>query len=271
MALWPLKMNCRVFALVLACAFIVGCTGTALYSKLSEQQANEVMAALLAQGISAEKAPTANAAEWQVKVGRGDIPQAMQILASRGLPRAPYVSMCETFKKEGFASSAIEEKARYQCSLQQEIAYTLSQIPGVVEARVHVALPERDPLGNETNDSSAAVTIFEQPGANVRDRETDIKVMVKDSIEGLGDVNKVTVKFYTIGSAQAQVAKQGVTGSKLALSGISPMTLGIAAVVVVLIGLLLGLVGRIRGRNTTAADKSAAATAVQPNGRIWNG
>lgn len=266
---WFVSIKGRLSILAVVCLFVSGCTGTALYSKLSEQQANEVMAALIAQGVTAEKVGTTNPAEWQVKVSQGDIPQAMQILASRGLPRAPYVSMCETFKKEGFASSAIEERARYKCSLQQEIAYTLSQIPGVVEARVHVALPERDPLGNETNDSSAAVTIFEQPGANVRDRETDIKVMVKDSVEGLGDVNKVTVKFYTIGSAQSQVARQGVTGGKLALSGVSPIALGIATAVVVAVGLLLGLLGRLRGRSPQVAGDAKQSTT--PNGRIWNG
>lgn len=260
----------RLLPVALACLLAAGCTGTALYSKLSEQQANEVMAALLSQGISAEKAPTSNAAEWEVRVGRGDIPQAMQILTSRGLPRAPYVSMCEIFKKEGFASSAIEEKARYQCSLQQEIAYTLSQIPGVVEARVHIALPERDPLGNETADSSAAVTIFEQPGANVRDRETDIKVTVKDSVEGLSDVNKVTVKFYTVGSVQAQVARQGGVGAKTTLSALSPATIAIAASAVIVLGLSIGLFGRLRGGGRGRMLATDAAR-PQPNGRIWNG
>lgn len=255
----------RMLALaLLACLLLAGCSRTTLYSNLDEQQANELMAALLGAGIGADKGQTTtqNGTGWEVRVSQGDFPRAMQVLASRRLPRERYVSMCETFKKEGFASSAIEERARYQCSLQQELAHTLSGIPGVAEARVHVALPERDPLGNETNDSSAAVTIYEQPGANVRDRETDIKVMVKDSIEGLDDPNKVTVKFYTLGTPQAS-RQPAVT--RMSIASFNPIAIGIVAGVVALLALILAFVARTRSRSAQAAAAQAAS------GRIWNG
>jgi type III secretion protein J len=253
-----------VVGALLACLLLVGCGRTTLYSELDEQQANELMAALLGAGIGADKNQSASQTGWEVRVNQGDFPRAMQVLAANRLPRARFVSMCETFKKEGFASSAIEEKARYQCSLQSELAQTLSDIPGVAEARVHIAMPERDPLGNETNDSSAAVTIFEQPGANVRDRETDIKVMVKDSIEGLDDPNKVTVKFYTLGAPQA--IRQTAT-TRMSIAALRPMTIGIIAGALALLALGAALIARLR-------RKPAPATAAAPqaaNGRIWNG
>ena len=162
---------------------LAGCSGSPLYSDLDEQQANEVTAALQGAGINAEKAPSPKKQGWEVRVGSQDFPHAMQVLHERGLPRARYASMCEVFKKEGFASSAIEERARYQCSLEQEIAHTLSQIPGVVDARVHIALPERDPLGGNEKVSSASVMIFERPGADLRYTETAIKVTVKDGVQ----------------------------------------------------------------------------------------
>jgi type III secretion protein J len=249
--------------LLVACLLLAACTRTALYSDLDEQQANELMAALMGAGIAADKAQTTlqSGTGWEVRVGKNDFPRAMQVLAANRLPRQRYVSMCETFKKEGFASSSIEEHARYQCSLQQELAHTLSGIPGVAEARVHVALAERDQLGNETSDSSAAVTIYEQPGANVRDRETDIKVMVKDSIEGLDDPNKVTVKFYTLGAPQASRGN----APEMTVAGFSPMVLGIAAGALALLALLFTLIGRMRSRS------AQAATAQGASGRVWNG
>jgi len=247
----------------LAGLLLAGCNGAALYSDLDEQQANEVTAALQGAGIGAEKAPAANKKGWEVRVGSNDFPHAMQVLHDRGLPRARYASMCEIFKKEGFASSAIEERARYQCSLEQEIAHTLSQIPGVVDARVHIAMPERDPLGGDSKVSSASVMIFERPGSDLSNTETAIKVTVKDGVQGLDDVNKVTVKFISMTAPVAVDIKPRATGITPALSSISPLAIGIAVGVVILIALLVALLGRVRSR-------AAAQAAPQPRG-VWNG
>jgi type III secretion protein J len=239
-----------------ACVLLAGCTNVALHSQLEEQQANEVMGALLAAGIEADKAPSPSKTGWEVRVPRGDFPYAVQVLSARGLPRAQYASMCDIFKKEGFASSATEEKGRYICSLQQELSRTLSRFDGVVEARVHIALPERDPLGGGNQDSSASVVVFEQPGANVRDRETDIKVLIKDSVEGLDDINKVSVKFATV---SAPTAGKPTGTVPVALSSISPLGIAIAAGVIVLLGLIVAFWGRIRAAQTKPATK------------VWNG
>ena len=248
----------RMLALGLACVLLAACGRTALYSQLEEQQANEMMGALLAAGVDADKGPSPSKTGWEVRVSRSDFPYAMQILNARGLPRAQYASMCDIFKKEGFASSATEEKGRYICSLQQELSRTLSRFDGVVDARVHIALPDRDPLSGSSQNSSASVVIFEQPGANVRDRETDIKVLVKDSVEGLGDINKVSVKFATVAAPPAQRAQGAVP---VALSSISPLGLGIAAGVIVLLGLAVAFWSRLRG----------AQQRQQGPANVWNG
>lgn len=254
----PSDLRALLLAFV-ACLLLAGCGRTALYSQLEEQQANELMGALLAAGVDADKGPSPSKTGWEVRVDRGDFPYAMQVLTARGLPRAQYATMCDIFKKEGFASSATEEKGRYICSLQQELSRTLSRFDGVVEARVHIALPDRDPLGGGNHDSSASVVVFEQPGANVRDRETDIKVLIKDSVEGLDDINKVSVKFATV-SAPPSTRPQGAM--PMALSSMSPLAIGIAAGVLVLLGLLAFFWSRLRG---TAQAKAS------PAGKVWNG
>src|SRR5690606_33548434 len=127
-----------------------------------------------------------------------------------------------------------------QCSLQQELADTLTRFPGVVDARVHVTLAERDPLGGSSQDSSASVAIFQQAGVNIRDREADIKLLIKDAVPGLVDINKVTVKFAEAPPLPARKA-QGP-----ALSSINPLTLAIAAGIVLLLGVLVAFWGRLR-------------------------
>lgn len=256
------KPNWRLMWLgLLACVLLAGCGGTSLYSDLDEQQANEVVAALLDANISADKLQSEDKKAWQVNVSNGDIPHAMQVLQARGLPRAHYLSMCDVFQKQGWASSAIEEKGRYMCGLEQELAQTLSDIPGVVNARVHVALPDQEVLSEQTRSASASVAIYQQPGANVQQLLTSIQMQVKDGVPGLDDVNKVTVKFYTVAGA-VPVAQRG-GAMRMSLSALSPAGIGIAAGVVVLLALLVAVFGRLRGR--------AGAEAKPAPGRVWNG
>ena len=248
-------------AVLLACLVLAGCGGAALYSNLEEQQANQVMAALLEAGINADKNPAADKKGWEVRIAEGDFPMAMQVLHSKGLPRRQSQTLGELFKKEGFASSALEEKARYIFGLQEAMRQKLLKLDGVVDADVSIALPDRDPLGGEARESSASVFIYQAPGVDLRDRETDLKVGVKDGIEGLDDVNKVTIKFFTVAAPAVgkQASRSG--GAMPALSSISPLAVAVTIGVALLLALAIAFGGRIRAR---------LAQPRQPP-RVWNG
>lgn len=250
----PRAWRAALFALA-AAALLAACGGKPLYSQLDENQANQIMGVLIAAGIDADKNPSPSKVGWEVRVAASDFPYAMQLLGAHGLPRAQFANACDVFKKEGFASSSTEERGREQCSLQQELADTLVRFPGVVDARVHVTLAERDPLGGSSQDSSASVAIFQQAGVNVRDREADIKLLIKDAVPGLVDINKVTVKFAEAPPLPAR-RPQGP-----ALSAIDPVTLALAAGVVVLLGVLVAFWGRLR----------AATQSRKPDDQVWNG
>ncbi|WP_101926137.1 MULTISPECIES: type III secretion system inner membrane ring lipoprotein SctJ [Luteimonas] len=254
----------RGLLVLLAAVLLAACSGgTALYSSLDERQANEMMGALLSQGIAAEKRPSPSKVGWEVSVAKSDIAQAMAVLDARGLPRAQFQNLGDIFKKEGFASSATDERGRYIHGLQQELAQTLTMLPGVANARVHIALPERDPLGGATGKTSAAVMIFEQPGTSVRDREADIKIVVKDAVEGLSDINQVSVKFATL-PALPDASQQSSGTAAMALSSVSPLAIGLAALVVVLIAVLLAFSSRLKARRV-------AATADKAPPKLWQG
>lgn len=196
-------MNLFIRFLVLSLLLcLTGCSNSVLYSDLNEQQANEVEAALLGKGLSAIKSRAEKGGGWAISVARKDIPAAMATLSNQGLPRWENPSMGEIFKKEGFVSSPTEERARYLHALSQELATTLMHIDGVVTARVHVALPEKHVLQNNVDSASVSVVIIQQPGVDLSGYETDIKAIVTDGVEGLSDVNRVTVKFF---SRQRQV------------------------------------------------------------------
>jgi type III secretion protein J len=249
-------------AVLLACLVLAGCGGSALYSNLEEQQANQVMAALLDAGIHADKELSLDKKGWEVRIADGDFPMAMQVLHSKGLPRRQSQTLGELFKKEGFASSALEEKARYIFGLQEAMRQKLLKLDGVVDADVSIALPDRDPLGGEARESSASVFIYQAPGVDLRDRETDLKVGVKDGIEGLDDVNKVTIKFFTVAApTSGKQVSRGSTAMPSALASISPLAIAITIGVALLLALAVAFGGRIRARLTQAK---------QPP-RVWNG
>jgi len=186
----------RAWVLAAAC-IAAGCSRGPLYSDLTETQANEVQAALLSAGIDARKGAMAKTKAWSVEVYRADLPHAMAVLSAQGLPRQPLRTLGEVFPKEGLVSSPLEERARYVFALAQEVEQTLLTLDGVVDARVHIAMPERNVFDDKSPSASASVVIIEQPNASLEARETDIKAIVTDGIEGLNDINRVTVKFFT--------------------------------------------------------------------------
>jgi type III secretion protein J len=206
-------------AIFAACLALAGCGRAVLYANLGEQQANEVEAVLLAAHVDADKQLAENKKGWSVTVAKSDFPQAMQLLKSAGLPAEPFESMGEVFKKEGFVSSPTEERARYLFAMSQELSHTLEEIDGVVAARVHIALPENDPLAEGKKSASASVVIIEQPGAKLRERETDIKAIVTDGVEGLDDINKVTVKFFTRAPGASGAPTESATPTVATLKG----------------------------------------------------
>jgi type III secretion protein J len=193
----PLATPKRLALLLAAAAILSGCTRTPLYTDLTETQANEVQAALLAAHIDAQKAAMTKSKGWSIAVAHDEIPRSMAVLEAAGLPRQSLRTLGDVFPKESFVSSPLEERARYIFALSQEVQQTLMQLDGVVDARVHIALPERSLLDDKPQSASASVVIIERPGANLEMRETDIKAIVTDGIEGLKDINRVTVKFFT--------------------------------------------------------------------------
>jgi type III secretion protein J len=211
-----LMRHVGIGALILAACTLAGCEKAPLYSSLSEYQANEVQAALLAARIDAQKEALVKSKTWSITVAHDEIPQAMAVLNAAGLPREPLRTLGDVFPKEGFVSSPLEEHARYVFALAQEVQQTLMQLDGVVDVRVHIALPEPNVLDDKPQSTSASVVIIQRPGATLESRETDIKAIVTDGIEGLRDINRVTVKFFTRRGPGALAAETGSHTTALA-------------------------------------------------------
>jgi len=153
----------------------------------------------LSSDIEAEKKPL-DEKSWRVLVPQEKMAAALDLLRLHGLPQEKYLTLGEVFKKEGLVSTPSEERIRYIYAVSQELSNTLTQIDGVVSARVHVVIPANDPLSPTLKPSSASVFIKHRPDADLQSIAPAVKNLVMRGIEGLTYVeHRVSLKNYVIG------------------------------------------------------------------------
>jgi len=184
----------RLIPAVLCLVLLAGCGEQDLYTGLSQRQANEMTALLRNAGIAADKQGR-EGSTFAVVAPKARFSDAIEVLRASGYPRDGYDTLGQVFKKEGFVSSPLEERARLSHALSQEIASTIASIDGVVVARVHLSVPERDPLADKAPPSSASVFIKHRPGVDLNARLGQIKALVVNALPGLSYDN-VTVALF---------------------------------------------------------------------------
>ncbi len=181
-------------AILGSCLLLAACSPRVdLMGAIPEDEANEVLAALINASIATEKVPGKEGMVG-VRVASGDVGRALEVLRENGLPRERFAGMGQVFKKEGLISSPLEERARYIYALSQELSNTLSKIDGVLTARVHVVLPERGTAGETGVPSTAAVFIKHQDGYNLEIIQPQIRRLVTNSIPSL-TADRVSLVF----------------------------------------------------------------------------
>ncbi|MQL47929.1 EscJ/YscJ/HrcJ family type III secretion inner membrane ring protein [Photorhabdus khanii] len=170
--------------ILLAVLMLTGCK-IELYTGVSQKEGNEMLALLREAGISSDKQPDKDD-NIKLLVEESDVAQAVEVLKRKGYPRENFSSLQDVFPKDGLISSPVEERARLNFAKAQEIARTLSEIDGVLVARVHVVLPEeQDRLGKKLSPASSSVFIKHAADVQLDTYIPQIKQLVNNSIEGL--------------------------------------------------------------------------------------
>jgi type III secretion protein J len=178
------RLITRAFACFAALLLVAACSQQDLYTDLSETQANDMVAALLDAGIEAGKT-SADKGKWKISVPQAQFARAVDVLKSNGFPRKDYETLGTIFKKEGFASSPLEERARLNFGISEELSHSIREIDGVVEARVHLTMPEPDPLSKDAKPASASVFVKYRPGFDLQSETGAIKSLITNGVEGL--------------------------------------------------------------------------------------
>lgn len=202
------SIRCGLAALF-CCAFLAGCK-VELHSRLTENEANTMLAALAGEGIKASK-EAGDDKGWKVSVDEADFGAALDVLRVQGLPAERFVSIGDMFQKQGLVSTPSEERMRYIHAVSQELSNTLLKVDGVIAARVHVSVPANDPLRDALRPSHAAVFIKHRPDADLRLLVPSIKELVAHSIDGLTHDNVSLALFETRRAAPATGPRGGTT------------------------------------------------------------
>lgn len=238
-----------------------------LFTTSNEGEANEVLSVLLDAGVNASKSVTK--AGVSVSVDSQDLARSLDIMRTRGLPRDQFDGMGQIFRKEGLVSSPLEERARYIYALSQELAGTLTQLDGVVTARVHVVLPERGNVGEAATPSTAAVFIKHQLGYNLDALQPQIRKLVTHSIPGLTE-DRVSVALVAAQPLHANPAAAApvrrLLGLEIADASMGPLVIG-ASLLILLVLALATLLGYLIWRTGWPMQKKPAARTAMPGPR----
>ena len=176
---------------LLALLVLAGCK-TQLNSSLSETAANEEVALLLHSDIPAARTADAKTGSFTVLVEQSRFADAVDLLRAHGLPKTHYDSIPDLFRGNGLVTSPTEERARMIYAMGEELSRTISDIDGVLTARVHIVMQDNDPLQRDAPPASAAVFVRYKDGTRAGDLVPQIKELVAHGVAGLS-YDKVSV------------------------------------------------------------------------------
>lgn len=228
--------------MVLIVAMLLQACDTDLYTNLSEREANVMVATLARHGIPAKRV-TQDENRMTVTVDEDRFAEAVEILDRLGLPGQEFANLGEVFKSDSLVSSPVQERAQMIYALSEELSHTVSQIDGVLTARVHVVLPDNDLMQQNSTPSSASVFIRHNPKLDVNPLIPQVKTLIANSISGLSYDNISVVPVAAVRLETQQETSSPVLSSFL---GIAMPTTSVARagwIFGFLIVLLLGLAG----------------------------
>jgi type III secretion protein J len=250
----------RVFGFCAFALLAIACEKPVQYG-LDEAAANEVVTALERANIAAKKMKEeggGNEPTFLVTVTNGeDVRQAIELLRNLGLPRTRRSGLAEMYGQPSLVPSATEERARFLKALGNDVERTLETIDGVVSARVHIVLPEADPLSADAKPRVAAqagVLIKTRANVTIPLKESDVQRLVAGAVSGLLPANVAVVVTAAPDWASTQPSLIAVgpirmtPGSRAVLFGALLIVLGVVAV--------LALVLLLMARRLAAAQRA---------------
>jgi type III secretion protein J len=227
-------MPVRGQALAIAASLVLVACRTAVLAGLDEREANQLVAALDAAAIGASKEPEGGARDrYTVEVTSSDAARAIALIEAQRLPHREASGVDALYRESALLATPQEERARWTAATAADLARTLERLPGVLDARVHLTLPEAAPaLDAAPPELKAAVLLRSARGA-ARVDDSSVRALVASAVDGLRP-ERVTI-VQVLADAKAAPAPLLVHVGPLAVSR------GSAAALRALLAAALGL------------------------------
>ncbi len=278
-------------ALVLSALFTLltagcGSSTTDLIQVETEKEANHILTVLASASAGVTNADpivgTKQALEkqrktvWQVRVPSKDAENARRVLLAHDLPKDKHPGLSGLASSSGLIPSRTDERARLMDAIAGELQKTIESIDGVVSARVHVVVPEREALaGPDAAPSPTRASVIVQttrerlravvsgppagsePEANAqipapRGRVDEVKTaeivreLVRNAVDGLEDKN-LSVSVIQVARVEAAAAPMTSWGDIISAArarAIEPRSLAVILTAGLALALVLFLLAR---------------------------
>ncbi|NCF48798.1 MAG: flagellar M-ring protein FliF, partial [Bacteroidetes bacterium] len=161
---------------------------TTLYASLPEAEKARVVEALKNSGVDVMLDPTTG----DVIVPTSDYHSARMSLAAQGLPSSVpdgYQAIAEI----PMGSSRSVENVRLKQSQEIELARSISEIQGLVAARVHLAIPEKSVFARASTPPTASIFVQMENGRSLSRQQVEAVVHLVSSSVPFMAKNDVTV------------------------------------------------------------------------------
>ncbi len=147
---------------VLSLALFASACSVNLQHDLTEDDANDIYVLLQKKGIDATKIKEGEGkeAKYVISVPKADVATAAQLLREHSLPRPKSDGLAIFKMTKGMIPTQTEERAMFIEALGGEVSNALNRIPGVLEAKTIVMIPEVNDLTQPDKKPQPAASVL---------------------------------------------------------------------------------------------------------------
>jgi len=155
-----------------------------LYSSLSPQDAQTIVASLISKNISYQLSTD----QASVSVPADQLDKARLLLAAEGEPQTGRLGF-EIFDRTNWAGSDFSEQVNYQRALEGELERTIQTMGNVESVRVHLVMPHDSLFSGQERAAKAAVVLRLRGGTFTDDEVNAVTHLVASAVDNLSPEN----------------------------------------------------------------------------------